>query len=324
MRTVSKYYPVFSLRFVRALIIHMRPYLWFVSGVAGLSGMAMGWQVENSPAKFVLLFLPFFLGYGFGQALTDCFQIDTDSLSAAYRPLVKGQISPKTLGTVSLTGLVLIGFPVIWFNFGNIVFCILSVFGLATYTYFKKNFRLVGPFYNGWIVMLLPVMGFMGVNGQNFGSLLSLNVFLCCAVTMFSYATFVLIGYLKDITADRSTGYKTFPVAYGWNKSVWLSDLFVGIVILSGLILISGGNVISLIIFLIGSVIAVTGQLYAHFTKNKSEENSAYPIVSTVRAFLLWHISLITNFQPAWIWFCVVFYMAFEVVLYYRPEKAQI
>ncbi|MBM3297987.1 MAG: penicillin-binding protein 2, partial [Candidatus Aminicenantes bacterium] len=65
--------------------------------------MAFGENVGT--ARLALGFLPLFLSYGFGQALTDCFQTDTDSLSAPYRPLVRGTISRGQVLAVSLGGL---------------------------------------------------------------------------------------------------------------------------------------------------------------------------------------------------------------------------
>ena len=302
----------------------MRPYLWFVSGAAGLAGMAIGWQMENTIFQFVLIFLPFFLGYGFGQALTDCFQIDTDSFSASYRPLVKKEISPKALGIVSLICLVIIGIPVIYFNTANFIFCVLSILGLATYTYFKKNFWMAGPFYNGWIVMLLPVMGFLAASGKNIAELLNFEIILVCIITLFSYANFVLIGYLKDITADGKTGYHTFPVVFGWNKSVWLANIFLLIVIVAGFIIFDIKNLLSFGTFLLATIVAISGQVIALFTKNKSEENSAYPIAATVRAFILYHISIVLLYQMSWALFVFAFYCAFELVLLFRPTRNQI
>ena len=85
--------PVFSFSFWKAYIVQMRPYLFFVSGIAGATGIAMAKEPGTPLWKMVLAFIPFFLGYGFGQALTDCFQTDTDKLSAPYRPLSKGILS---------------------------------------------------------------------------------------------------------------------------------------------------------------------------------------------------------------------------------------
>src|SRR6476646_1096268 len=80
--TLLRPYPIHSPFFWKAYVVQMRPYLLFVSGIAGLSGMAMS-QSEATPISVLLMaFLPFFLGYGFGQALTDCFQTDTDKISS--------------------------------------------------------------------------------------------------------------------------------------------------------------------------------------------------------------------------------------------------
>jgi len=325
MKTItSSYYPVFSFKFLNALVIHMRPYLLFVSGSAGLAGMALAWQNGNNVLLFILAFIPFFLGYGFGQALTDCFQTDTDSISASYRPLVKKEISPRSLIIVSLSGLTAIGIPIILLNPNNILFCMLSILGLATYTFFKKNFWMAGPFYNGWIVMLLPVMGFLATNGKSLSSLLNQQLLLLCIVTLFSYANFVLMGYLKDISADRKTGYHTFPVVFGWNKTVWLADLFLVLFSIGILSLVEPENPIAFSVVILALLVALSGQLKAHLTKTKTEENAAYPIISTVRTFILLHCAVALYFQPAWIWFCLLFYGAFELVLFSRPEKNQI
>ncbi len=82
------YHP-FQLNFWYYYLIQMRPYLLFVSGAAGLMGMAVGYEryPDVSPTRLLLAFPPFFLAYGFGQALTDCFQTDTDRISAPERPL---------------------------------------------------------------------------------------------------------------------------------------------------------------------------------------------------------------------------------------------
>ena len=84
-------YRVTAAGFWRAYAITLRPYLFFVSGAAGLVGLAM---TDLPPLAFGAAFLAFFLSYGLGQALTDVFQRDTDALSSPYRPLVRGEIAP--------------------------------------------------------------------------------------------------------------------------------------------------------------------------------------------------------------------------------------
>lgn len=324
LKEKQDYYSVYSWRFWRAFLIHMRPYLLFVSGIAGLSGMAVSNEQIIRPAVFLMAFIPFFLGYGFGQALTDCFQIDTDTISAPYRPLVRKQVSPKSVGIVSITGLLLISISVIYLNYYNAIWGLLSVAGLATYTYFKKNFWFAGPFYNGWIVMLLPVMGYMAVTGGDLRSLLNRDMLLQALLTLFSYANFVLIGYLKDISADKATQYKTFPVVFGWSKTIFAGDIFVALSTIACFMLIGYSISFSFLFFLIASVVSFAGQLFGHLTKEKTETNTSMPISATVRSFILWHIAVILHFHPSWLFFLVIFYLCFEVSLYLRPERMQI
>ena len=116
----------------------MRPYLLFVSGVTGICGMSF--ISELSVSKAILIFLASFLSYGFGQALTDCFQTDTDSISSPYRPLTQGRISKSQVLAVSITGLIFCISVFAFYNPTNLLLGLLSGLGLATYTYFKKNF----------------------------------------------------------------------------------------------------------------------------------------------------------------------------------------
>lgn len=324
MTEKDKFYPVYSSKFWRAYLIHMRPYLLFVSGAAGLAGMAISPNQEVDIIIFLLAFIPFFLGYGFGQALTDCFQIDTDSISAPYRPLVKGEVSPRMVGAVSLAGLLLISISLIYLNLWNILWGGMSIMGLATYTYFKKRFWFAGPPYNGWIVMLLPVMGFMAFSGTGLSELMNKNLLLLAILTLFSYANFVLIGYLKDISADKATNYRVFPVVFGWDKTVMVGDINVLVSIIACYWLIGYQDPYAFSVFIFASAISISGQLYGHFTKNKSEHNATFPISATVRSFILWHLAVTIYFRPDWLLFSIIFYLCYEIVLFTRPQKEQI
>lgn len=323
MSTELNTYPVFHYRFWIAFGIHMRPYLLFLSGVAGFAGIAMANEGATCSATCYMGMLAFFLAYGFGQALTDSFQVDTDKLSAPYRPLSQGIVKAREVRTVAFIGLLSLGGILIALNLYNLLFCGLSIFGLATYSYIKRHFWWGGPFYNAWIVALLPIMGYLVVSGSDFSALSIPELGKLILLAFFAYSNFVLIGYLKDIRADKATAYKTFPVVFGWNASVWVGDVFA---------LLSCGLVLSLTISsplalgtaILGILIALAGQLYAHFTKDKSEKNATFPITATVRSFILWHLAVALVFQPSWWIFALIFYVLFELVLKLRPMREQI
>jgi len=321
--TKTTTYPILSLKFWPAYWIHMRPYLLFISGVAGWTGMSVS-GVEHSTIFYILLFLTLFFGYGFAQALTDCFQVDTDKISAPYRPLSQEIVTPKDVGIVSMAGLVSIAIILVWCNWYNILFAVLSIFGLATYSYFKRNHWYIGPFYNAWITALLPVMGYMSMDPSlDFNALLKTEVLVLVGLTFISYTNFVLIGYLKDISADRETGYKTFPVVFGWEASVWIGDIVLLLSLLSCIYLVHL-SFWGMVFFVGATVIAIAGQLYAHLTADKTEGNAHFPIAATVRSFILWHLAVLLSFQPEWLIMAVIFYALFEITLYVRPSQSQI
>ena len=109
-------------------------------------------------------------------------------------------------------------------------------------------------------------------------------------VSFFSYASFVLIGYLKDIEADKATMYKTFPVVWGWNKTIFLGDVFAVFTLLL-FWRAAPGHKFGIIAGVAGSMIILYGQLKAHFVTQKNEKGALVPILSTVRSFILLNIS---------------------------------
>ena len=311
-------------RFYRHYAIHMRPYLLFVSGVAGVSGMALV-REEASVWRYLIAFSAFFTGYGFGQALTDCFQTDTDSISSPYRPLSRGIISKQNVLGISLTGLILGGVLLLFLNWYNAILVALSIIGLATYTYFKKNHWWLGPFYNAIIVVYLGWMGYLSISGIRLGNLFrDDDLIYLSLLTLFSYTNFVLMGYLKDIEADRETGYKTFPVLFGWRATCFVGDLLVILSVFFCFNLIEENDWRPLTVFIAAVLLAIAGQYSAHRAKSPIPQNAAFAIECTVRSFLLWHLAIIISFKPAWLIYSILFYGLFELALHFRPSKEQI
>jgi 4-hydroxybenzoate polyprenyltransferase len=199
---------VTSAGFWRAYAVTVRPYLFFVSGAAGLVGLAL---VDLPLPAFAAAFAAFFFSYGLGQALTDVFQRDTDALSSPYRPLVRGEIAPGAVAGVSLAGLAACSFVFWRLDPRTLALAVAAVAGLATYTPLKRRWW-GGPLWNAWIVALLPAIGVLcGGRRAAPGPALA----AACASVLFTYAVFVLLGYFKDVEADRATGYVTLPVRFG-------------------------------------------------------------------------------------------------------------
>jgi len=310
--------------FWRDYVVTMRPYLLFVSGITGLAGLALarGPGVAGVAALSVVCFL----AYGFGQALTDCFQLDTDSLSAPYRPLVRGSIRPDDVLAVSLAGLAACGLTVAAFAPGTLPLCGLAVGGLATYTWFKRRWW-GGPWYNAWIVALVLFVAAqtgLGVPWRHPALLGAL------AAALFGYANFVLVGYYKDISADRATGYRTFPVVFGLPAAHRVSDVFAALALAGALAAVAAaapasgprGWMAAAAFGLAALGTTIAAQRRVHRVRSERRAHRAIGLV--VHAYLLLLATVAAAARPAWAPLLALFYLGFVVTLRRRPMTEQI
>jgi 4-hydroxybenzoate polyprenyltransferase len=273
----------------------------------------------------LLLATVFFLAYGFGQALTDCFQMDTDALSAPYRPLVRGSVRRSDVLVASLAGLALCGLAVVRFAPINLVLAGLTVLGLLTYTWFKRRWW-GGPLYNAAIVGVLCLIGYASATGGRFAWSGGLAGTL--AVVVFGYANFVLTGYLKDVSADRRTGYRTLPVVFGLRPTALVSDLLAVLALGGcGLALAAvgtepGGRWAGWTFAAFGAIVSLVAQVRVHAV---TDERRAYrAIAPVVHAFVLTVGGLAAVYKPAWAVPLALYYLAFGFTLRRRPMREQI
>lgn len=314
-----------STRFASAYIVTMRPYLLFVSGVTGIMGLSLGPGIGLGDT--LLLGAVSFLSYGFGQALTDCFQLDTDRLSAPYRPLVQGLIRRRDVLTVSLAGLTLCGAILAAYFPGNLFLATLAVLGLATYTPFKRRWW-AGPFYNAWIVTLLVVISYLAAMGNRAATAPAAGshfvwMAVALALTFFGYANFVLTGYFKDISADRATGYATLPVRFGLRIAAAVSHVFAGASLAAGIAIVQRAPSAIALLFLVGGTAAtLLGQF--RLVRVRDERMAHRAIGPVVHAYLLLHAAVVVAAKPDWAIPLLVFYAAFGIVMRLRPMKEQI
>jgi 4-hydroxybenzoate polyprenyltransferase len=329
MNTIAiEQYPLISVRFWKAYIITMRPYLMFVSGITGIAGMSFAKDMDA--LKVTLICIASFLSYAFGQTLTDCFQIDTDSISSPYRPLTQGIVNRNYFLIISCLGLLVCISILTYFNPLNILLGALSGIGLITYTYFKRKWW-VGPFYNSWIVLVLFMMAYLaGSEKTNLD--FSEPVFITALVTVFfGYANFVLTGYFKDIEADRSTSYNTLPVVFGRKVSSIVSDTFGFIVSTSVFALVIAlafdsfpfQTIIKALVFIYtGICVSIFTQMNLHSVKSDLEAHKA--IAPCVHSYILLLSGIAVLNKPDWFIYLLMFYILYIITLKLRPARSQI
>lgn len=317
-------YPLHRPAFWRAYWVTLRPYLFFVSGTSGLVGLALGEPM--SPALLLAAFVAFFLTYGLGQAMTDVFQTDTDALSSPYRPLVRGEITKRSVFLTSLAGLVGCVAVLASFSPSTLVLGGLGTAGLLTYTAAKRRFW-AGPLWNSWIVGLLPVMGILCASASVRVALSRAGLTWAVLSTLLTYAVFVLLGYFKDIEADRATGYVTLPVRFGRHVSVAVSA---GLCVLglasSGLLLLTAGigswQSLGTVLWVAGAFLLLLA--HARILPTTRDDEAHPAIAMVVRGYVLLRLGEVTLLRGELAPASLLLYALFEVALFQRPCRAQI
>lgn len=333
-RFVEKVYraPVPGPRLLRAYLTTMRPYLMFVSGITGIAGMSL---VPGVPANLALgLAGAFFLSYGFGQALTDCFQLDTDAISAPWRPLIQAELGRSRVLIISIAGLLAVGAVLIAANPWNLPLVLAMVAGLATYTPFKRRWW-AGPPWNSWIVALVCASGILAGlglvdTGTGPGALATTSIAGTLVAVFFGYMNFVLAGYFKDIEADRATGYRTLPVVFGRRAAALVSDALALATIAGGLLATlpvaahgdRPGISLALSGLLAGSAVSLVAQLRLH---RVTDDETAYrAVVPAVQAYLLIIAAIASAHRPEWSGALILFVASGFLSLANRPHRSQV
>lgn len=317
-------FPISHPAFWRAYWITLRPYLFFVSGTSGLLGLALGESI--APAVLAAAFVAFCLSYGLGQALTDVFQTDTDALSSPYRPLVRGEISKRSVLVVSLLGLAGCTALFALLSPFTLVLGGGGVLGLLAYTDAKRRFW-AGPFWNSWIVGLLPAMGLLCASRSASTVLVHPGLTWAVSATLLGYAVFVLLGYFKDVEADRATGYLTLPVRFGRRVSVLVSAVACALSVVCSLLLLRAVGVQAAVsigapLWLGGTALLLGAHLRILPTTCDEEAHTA--IAMAVRGFVLMRLGEVGLLRTDLALPALAIYALFELALIRRPCREQI
>jgi 4-hydroxybenzoate polyprenyltransferase len=308
------------LNALRALWVTGRPYLMFVSGAAALPGLALG---VAPIARVMPAFVVLFLSYGLGQALTDVFQTDTDALSAPERPLVQGTIDKRTVLIASLGGLTACAAVIVLLSPAAALPAAIAIVMLATYTPLKRRWW-GGPPWNSAVVALLPLLGRMAA-GTGLARALADGAVRAAMVSSFgTYAVFVLLGYLKDVEADRATHYNTVAVRFGRRAAVVWSAAFATLGLAASVWLVQPRLTVSAgtALWSAGAVMLVGAHVLAW---RSTTDSDAWPgIQASVHGFVALHLGEAAAIEPHWTWVAWILFGASIVAMLRRPVRTQI
>jgi 4-hydroxybenzoate polyprenyltransferase len=202
----------------------------------------------------------------------------------------------------------------------------LAVFGLATYTPFKRRWW-AGPLWNSWIVALLPLIAWLCGSAHHtvLEGLGDGQVRAAMASVFASYGCFVVLGYLKDVEADRVTGYMTLPVRFGRLAAVAVSAGFCAVSVVASLMLIPFTETLhpAGLPQWVGGLVALAA---AHLVALRVQtDEAAWPaVVLSVLGFVWLHLGEATLHRPLWAPATVLLSLLAPVALWLRPVRSQV
>jgi len=159
-------------------------------------------------------------------------------------------------------------------------------------------------------------------------------VWLAAGSAFGTYAVFVVLGYLKDVEADRATGYDTLPVHFGRRAAIAVSAGFLalGVVCSGALVRASGADVLAgdtgsgpaaaLVLWGLGLALLVAAHLRA---LPVSRDDEAHPaIAASVVGYVAMHLGEASLLRPglagpAWVVLAIS-----VIVLALRPARSQV
>lgn len=220
--------------FARFYIISMRPYYFFVTGIAGWVGVAYYEYLsaqgqhqlpELSIEKKILILILLFLSWGVNQIINDFLGLEEDRINAPKRPMVTGDL--PAIPAVLVSAVIMIGASVITYLFLSPVAVIFiwvgSLFNVI-YNY-SKAWGIWANIFFGVMIAITPIFGFYACSPLA-------PAFYATALPYLFAMVIVLNGlltfytYFKDYSGDQAAGQKTLVVQLGIQKSRPLALIF--------------------------------------------------------------------------------------------------
>lgn len=212
-----------SKQIIFAYVKSMRPYLFFVSGMAGLLGVVFS-EAHASVGRILSILSVVFLGWGVNQVINDLLGLEEDRINAPHRPLVTGVLPIKIAMLFSVLLFALGGFITYMLNAQALTLYFL-VFILNIIYEYSKRIPLLGNIVFGLLLVPCVYFGAMCMNGKGLEILLDKKLLVLAISIALINITAVFFTYYKDFIGDRDTGKKTIIVQLTPNKAKYLNYL---------------------------------------------------------------------------------------------------
>ena len=150
-----------------------------------------------------------------GNIINDIFDIEIDKVNRPDRPLPSGKLSNK--GALVLYFIyLLLSLILSWFiNLPAFIIVAVTNYLLYLYSEYLKRIPLVGNILVALLTGLVFIYGGVAVEKTSAAIIPAIFAFLVNLIRE-------IIKDMQDVEGDKKVGYKTFPIKFGFNKSIQL------------------------------------------------------------------------------------------------------
>lgn len=297
-------------RFLWAYLKSMRLYYAFVTGIAGWIGVAFydflakspvpTVELAPTPGKKALILGILFLSWGINQIINDYLGLREDRVNAPHRPMVTGELNPRSALTLTIILLTLsLLTTTIYLEPLALFPAILGILLNIIYEY-AKAYGVWGNVVFGLMISTCTAYGFLaaGPTTAPYFTYSRVSVLILVAV-MNGLMTFYT--YFKDVEGDQAAGKRTIIVRWGLEKSRYLAVLLAllpaGVFLLFYLSHFIEAPIHGIFWILAGLTLFLelwTGILYF---KNPRGERTYYSLAANFRACICGQATLIALFN---------------------------
>lgn len=191
-----------EMEFIKAYIKSMRPYAFFVTGIAGLIGMLF---VDTSLNLFwqIIVLIILFSSYGVNQVINDLLGTKEDKINAPKRPSISGELNSQKAIITSIVIFIMGGLLTYFLNPYALVIYLLGYIANIIYEYLK-GVPFIGNLWFGFMISLLPLYGAMVSSSLTLIQVLrNSNLMFISLLVLLSASTLCYFSYFKDYYGDK-------------------------------------------------------------------------------------------------------------------------
>jgi len=293
------------LAFISAYVRSMRLYFSFVTGIAGWIGVSFYDFCRpgaGDPPRKGLILAMLFLSYGVNQVINDCFGLKEDRVNAPNRPIVNGELDPRSAMLVSVALLGIVG-VVSWFLEPWSVAPAAAGVALNVLYEYAKAWSLAGNVVFGLSIAMCMAYGFLA-SGPPPEVLFTSNRICVFVLVALLNALMTYYTYFKDYKGDKAAGKRTFIVKYGLNTARYagVAGAFLPTLVFAFFHLMRWlplSDVLFMRDFIFCAVMTVFLQLWTAvlYFRHPFGERTYFSLVTNVRACVAGQVTIIAIFN---------------------------